>query len=100
MDEQPPSILASFTRTLETRMCGRDSCARAYSSCTPHEQQQWGRIQNSHNSAGDYIRWFCGDCYKYYLNKEMTRRQGASLIHLVFFFLIVVGRTQNYCTLR
>jgi hypothetical protein len=87
MDEHPPSILASFTRTLETRVCGRESCRRAYSSCTPQEQRQWDRIENTHNTTGD-IRWFCGNCVKHYLNKETTRRQGASLIYLILNFFL------------
>jgi len=88
MDEQPPSILASFTRTLETHVCGCDSCARTYSSCTPQEKGRWDRLRNSHNNIGNYICWFCGDCIEYYNNKETTRREGASLILILSPFFL------------
>lgn len=72
----PPSLLASFTGSLETRICGRDACRRTYDSCSQDEKLTWKRILNSRNSAGDSFRWFCGDCVKYYRGKDSTHVRG------------------------
>ena len=89
MDEPRPSIVASFTQTLETRVCGRNSCARTLSSCTPQERAKWDRIEDSHTGTGDFVRWFCGDCVEHYLNKLTTRRRGASLIHVILKLFLI-----------
>jgi hypothetical protein len=75
--ERPP-LLVSFTAPNETRTCGRDTCGRRYTGCTPEEQAQWQYVHEKRNMGGSEItRFVCGPCYTYYFSKSGTRRRGA-----------------------
>jgi len=80
--DPPHSLIASFTGSIETRICGRDTCHQAYSKYTQAEKANWKLITNSRNTAGDSIQWFCGPCVEYYRNKHSTHIRGTES-HLV-----------------
>jgi len=77
--EPPPSVLVSFSDTLETRVCGRDTCQRTYITCTQDEKTKWGRVSNARNTNGDITRWVCGECMDNYMKRPSTRRRGAKV---------------------
>ena len=77
MDPSPPTFMASFTDTHETRICGRDTCQQAYRECTPDEKALWKRLTNSRNTLGETVRWVCGTCAAYYQSKSTTQRRGV-----------------------
>ena len=75
--DPPPSLIASFTDAHETRICGRDTCKKAYRDCTPDEKAKWKRLTNGRNTLIEDFRWVCGTCAEYYHSKLTTQRRGA-----------------------
>ena len=82
-----PSIIASFSNALETRVCGCEACKRSYRSCSPDKRAKWKHIGNSCNTDGDIVRWMCGACVGYYCSKPTTHRRCASDIVLFWDLL-------------
>ena len=73
----PPSLIASFTGSLETRICGRDTCREQYAECSEAAKAKWRLITNSRNTATDSVQWFCGPCYEHYRAKYTTHVRGT-----------------------
>ena len=81
MEPNPPTYLASFTDTEESRICGWKACAREYHNGTLDEKAQWKRMGNSCNTLGETACWICGACAEHYCSKPTTQRRGV--IHIL-----------------
>jgi len=75
--EPIPSVLVSFSDTLETRVCGHQDCQKPYSECSQEEKTKWKHVWNSRNTSGDSSRWLCGECWETYQERGTTHQRGV-----------------------